>query len=89
MEDFADVARARASYSALVEALSAGQEIMRRAGVPDPPPIPEFDVIFRRLNAEARKELFAALREKELATPAEVIRIWQPFLRRAFSSAGK
>ena len=46
MEDFNDVARARASYNSFVEAMSVGREIMRRAGVPDPPPIPDFDVVF-------------------------------------------
>ena len=61
MEEFSDVARARASYKAYVDALNAGREIMRRAGVADPPPIPDFDAIFRRFSPALRQELFAAL----------------------------
>jgi hypothetical protein len=86
MEDFADVARARASYTAFADALNAGREIMRRAGVPDPPPIPDFDAVFRRLDAGARQELYAALRDKEIPAPVEAVRIWQPLLKRAFGS---
>lgn len=85
MEEFDDVARARASYTRFVKALSAGREILQRAGVPDPPPIPDFDLVFKRLNAEMRRELFAALRaEEEPSTPAASIRLWQPLIRRAF-----
>jgi hypothetical protein len=87
MEDFIDVAKARASWNAFVEAMHAGREIMMRAGVPDPPPIPEFDAVFRRLDTAARKELFAALRNQEASNPAEAIRIWQPLLKRTFGSA--
>src|SRR5215472_1868552 len=59
MDDFADVAKARASYKRFVEAMKAGREIMQRVGVPDPPPIPEFDVVFRRMSPAMRKELYA------------------------------
>ena len=86
MEEFDDVARARASYNRFVKALSAGREILQRAGVPDPPPIPDFDVVFRRLNAGMRAELYGALRAEAEPGPAESIRLWQPLIRRAFGA---
>ena len=84
MDDFADVARARAAYKVFVEALSAGRNIIQRAGVADPPPIPDFDVVFRKLNPEMRRGLYDALGKAEAINPAEAIRIWQPLIRRAF-----
>ena len=84
MDDFADVARARASYKSFVEAMKAGREIMQRVGVTNPPPIPDFDAVFRRMSAEMRKELYAELNTTEAAKPAEAIRVWQPMIRRAF-----
>ncbi len=84
MEDFADVAKARASWKAYVEALSTGRDIMRRAGVADPPPIPEFDTVFRHLSPELRRELYSALNEKATTTPSEALEIWQPLMRKAF-----
>jgi alpha-D-ribose 1-methylphosphonate 5-phosphate C-P lyase len=84
MEDFEDIAKARAAWSAYVSAMQAGREIMVRAGVAEPPPIPEFDAVFKRLDTTARTELFNALRDKEPPTPAEAIGIWQPLLKRAF-----
>ena len=57
---------------------------MRRAGVPDPPEIPAFDMVFKRLSADSKKDLYAALADKEELSPAEAIRLWQPFIRRAF-----
>ena len=84
MEEFADVARARASYKTFLEAMNAGREIMRRAGVTDPPPVPEFDAIFRRLTPELRQELYASLSRKPVTTAAEAIHLWQPLIRRAF-----
>jgi hypothetical protein len=89
MEDFADVARARASFQQFTDAMTAGREIMRRAGVADPPPVPDFDTVFRGLNAAARQDLYKALRENEIATPADAVRLWQPFIRRAFDVHGK
>ena len=86
MEEFADVSRARASYKLFVEAVTAGREIMRRVGVPDPPEIPPFDAVFKRLSADSKKDLYAALSEKESLTPAEAVRLWQPFIRRAFGA---
>jgi hypothetical protein len=85
MEEFGDVARARASYKVFLEAMDAGREIMRKAGVADPPPIPDFDTIFRRLTPEMRQELYAVLGDEE-RSPAEIIRLWQPFIRRAFGA---
>jgi hypothetical protein len=84
MDDFADVAKARASYKSFVEAMKAGREIMQRVGVLSPPPIPEFDVVFRRMSPEMRKELYAELNKTEAVKPAEAIRLWQPMVRRAF-----
>lgn len=83
MDDFADVARARAAYKTFVEALTAGRSIIARAGVPDPPPIPDFDTIFRKMTPGIRRELYAELANKDALTPAEAIRIWQPLIRRA------
>ena len=84
MEAFADVAKARASYKLFADAVNSGREIMRRAGVEDPPPIPEFDLVFKRLSAEARRDLYEGLENADLSGPAEAIRFWQPFIRRAF-----
>ncbi len=84
MDDFADVARARAAYQAFSDALRAGRAILQKAGVPDPPPIPEFDAVYRRLTPGLRQELYAELRKKESFDPADAIRLWQPFIRRAF-----
>ena len=84
MDDFADVSKARASYKTFAEALQAGRVLLQRAGVPDPPPIPEFDLVFRRLTPQMRLELYAELRKTSVIGPAESIRIWQPLIRRAF-----
>ena len=84
MDDFADVARARAAYKIFTEALSAGRAILQRAGVAQPPPIPDFDVVFRKLNSEMRRDLYQELGKAEVISPAESIRIWQPLIRRAF-----
>ncbi len=84
MADFADVARARASYKVFEGALRAGREIMKRAGVPDPPPIPEFDAVFRKLDAASKEALYVELRPVEAVEPKEAIRIWTPLVKRAF-----
>jgi hypothetical protein len=88
MEDFNDVAKARDSYKVFMDAMNAGREIMRRAGVPDPPPVPDFDMVFRRLNARARADLYAALPDTGTLKPADAIRLWQPLIKRAFGLAG-
>lgn len=87
MDDFADRAKARASYKTFADAMHAGREIMRRAGVVDPPPIPDFDRVFRKLTPELRAELYAKLRDIETLSPADAIRLWQPFIRRALGPA--
>ena len=84
MNEFADVARARAAYRTFTEAVEAGREIVRRAGVPDPPPVPDFDAVFRRLPPPVKEELYAELRKAESLGPADAIRLWQPFIRKAF-----
>lgn len=84
MDEFADVANARAAYKIFEDAMHKGREIMMRAGVENAPPIPEFDTVYRRLTAPMRQELFAAVKNAEKLTPAEAIRIWQPLIRRAF-----
>jgi len=86
MEDFADVAKARAAYQKFAEALNAGRAVLERAGVTDPPVIPEFDLVFRKLDPAARRELYAALNRTEALSPADAIRIWQPLMRRAFGT---
>jgi hypothetical protein len=90
MDDFSDVANARASYKAFADALKAGREIIQRTGVSDPPPIPDFDSVFRRLTPEAKQELYGQLRNAEIPPkPADAIRLWQPFIRRAFGQGGR
>ncbi len=84
-DNFADVSKARAAYKTFTEALATGREIMRRAGVAEPPPIPDFDAVYRHLTPDMRQELYRALAEIGDLTPAEAIRIWQPLIRRAFS----
>ena len=87
MDDFADRAKARATYKTFSDAMHAGRDILRRAGVVDPPPIPEFEKVFRRLTPEMRQELYAQLRDIETLPPAEAIRLWQPLIRRAFGQS--
>jgi hypothetical protein len=87
MDEFADVASARAAYQTFADAIQAGRDIVRRTGVPDPPPIPDFDAVFRRLTPPVREELYAELRKGGSLGPAEAIRLWRPFIRRAFGQA--
>jgi hypothetical protein len=64
--------------------MNKGRDILVRAGIAAPPPIPEFDAVFRRLDSGLRQTLFQELRElKSFSTP-DAIRIWQPLLKRAF-----
>jgi len=86
MEGFADVSKARAAWKVYVEALAAGREIMRRAGVENPPPIPDFDAVFRRMSPDLRQELYAALDSRPWQTPADAIQLWQPFIKKAFQA---
>ncbi len=87
MDEFAERAKALATYKTFSDAMHAGRDILRRAGVADPPPIPEFEKVFRKLTPEMRAELYAQLRDVETLAPAEAIRLWQPFVRRAFGQA--
>jgi len=84
MDDFADRSKAHAAYQMFSDAMRAGRDILRRAGVVDPPPVPDFEKVFRRLTPEMREELYAQLRRIETLAPADAIRLWQPFIRRAF-----
>ena len=88
MDDFADVAKARATYTLFADAMSKGRDILMRAGIAaGPPPVPNFDAVFRRLNADLRESLYAELRTMENLTTEEALRIWQPLLKRAFGAA--
>jgi len=87
MDEFTGRARARESYKAFAQAMQAGREILRRAGVVDPPEIPDFERVFRKLTPEMKAELYAQLSEAVAPGPAEAIRLWQPFLRKAFGQA--
>lgn len=84
MDEFADVANARAAYKVFEDAMQKGREVMMRAGVANAPPIPDFDQVYRRLTAPMRRDLFSAVKNAQSLTAAEAIRIWQPFIRRAF-----
>ncbi len=84
MEEFSNVAKARESYALFSAALSTGRDILLRAGIATaPPPIPEFDTVFRRLDGTMRQELYTELHQVETLTTAEAMRIWQPLLKRA------
>lgn len=85
MEEFADVARARETYALFAAAMNQGREILVRAGIAEaPPPVPEFDAVFRRLNPAVRETLFTELRRIEKATTVEALRVWGPLLKKAF-----
>jgi hypothetical protein len=88
MEQFADVAKARETYAIFAAAMEKGRDILLRAGIAAaPPPVPEFDLVFRRLDQSLRQTLYEQLGKLEPATaitPADAIRIWQPLLKRAF-----
>jgi hypothetical protein len=49
--------------------------------------VPNFDAVFRRLNADLRESIYAELRTMENLTTEEALRIWQPLLKRAFGAA--
>jgi hypothetical protein len=84
MEEFANVSRARESYALFAAAMSTGRDILLRAGIAAaPPPIPEFDAVFRRLSPALRQELYAELRQFETLTTPDALRIWQPLIKKA------
>ena len=85
MDDFADVARARASYKLYSDALNKGRDILSRAGIAAaPPPVPEFEVIFKRLNTEVKQDLYTELRDLTELTPIDAMRIWKAAITRTF-----
>jgi len=88
MDEFTAVSKAREAYTLFAEAMETGREILLRAGIAEaPPPIPDFDTVFRRLSPELKGELFAEL--ETLPTPAarvDALRIWQPLIKKAFGS---
>ncbi len=86
MEEFDNVARAREAFGLFADAMNKGREILQRAGIAESaPPVPGFDMVFRRLDYGLRQKLYADLRELEKITPADALRIWQPLIKRAFS----
>jgi hypothetical protein len=85
MEDFADVAKARETYQLFAEAMNRGRDILLRAGIAEaPPPVPDFDAVFRRLPAGVRRDLFEQLRALDTPTIPDALRVWQPVLKKAF-----
>jgi hypothetical protein len=85
MEDFADVAQARETYRLFAEAMNRGRDILLRAGIAEaPPPVPDFDAVFRRLPGAARRDLFERLRALDAPTIPDAMRVWQPVLKKAF-----
>ena len=89
MDDFADVARARAAYKLYSDAMNRGRDILTRAGIATaPPPVPEFDAIFRRLRPDVKQELFAELRELPEADPADAMRVWKTAITKTFRIKG-
>jgi len=84
MEQFADVAKARETYAIFAAAMEKGREILQRAGIAQaPPPVPDFDTVFRRLSPALRQALYDQLRDLETPTTPDAMRIWQPLLRKA------
>jgi hypothetical protein len=88
MDEFTAVSKARETYILFAEAMEKGRDILSRAGIAEaPPPVPEFETVYRRLSAGSKRELFARLAElPTTATTVDAFRIWQPLLRKAFSS---
>ena len=83
MEDFKDVAKAKSSYKLYAAQLEKGRELYIKAGLADdPPPIPTFDTVFRKLDAEARRELYEELGFHAEVTAPDAMRIWQGIIKR-------
>jgi hypothetical protein len=84
VEEFANVSRARESYALFAAAMNTGRDILLRAGIAaTPPPIPDFDAVFRRLDASLRQQLYAELGKLQTITTPDALRIWQPLLKKA------
>ena len=82
MEDFSDVAKARETYALFAAAMNQGRDILQRAGIAAaPPPVPDFDAVFKRLNPALRQGLYAELRNLESPTTADALRIWRSVLK--------
>ena len=89
MDDFADVARARAAYLVYAEALNKGRDLLTRAGMAAaPPPIPEFDTVFQRLDRTGREELYCGLRDLDEVTTADAMRLWKAAIARVMMGKG-
>ncbi len=87
MDEFTAVSRARETYALFAQALEQGRGILMRAGiVEEPPPVPEFDSVYRRLSPELKRDLFEMLAAIDAPTAVDALRIWQPLLKRAFGS---
>lgn len=80
MDDFADVAQARAAYKTFSAAIEAGRAIVQRAGVPDRPPVSFPATVFRGLSPELRDELYTELSKVDKLVPAEAIRPCQSMI---------
>ena len=86
MDDFADVAKARTAYKIYADALNKGRDLLERAGIAQaPPPVPEFDTVFKRLSPEVKQELYSELRKIEEITPPDALRVWKTAITRTFS----
>ena len=82
MEDFSDVAKARETYALFAAAMNQGRAILQRAGIASaPPPVPDFDAVFRRLNPALRQALYAELRGLDTPTTADALRVWRSVLK--------
>jgi hypothetical protein len=90
MDEFTAVSKARATYKLFAEAMEKGRDILLRAGIVEaPPPVPEFDVIYRALTPELKRTLTAQLAElPETPTPVDALRIWQPLIKTLAQSKG-
>lgn len=84
MDEFTAVSKARETYALFAEAMQKGRDILVRAGIAEaPPPVPDFDVVYRLLPANLKQELFARLEELGEPTTTLALKIWQPLLKRA------
>jgi hypothetical protein len=65
--------------------MNKGRDILTRAGIAEaPPPVPDFDAVFKRLGTEAKQELYADLREVGELTTADALRVWKQAITRSF-----
>jgi len=84
MDEFTAVSRARDSWNLFAEAMNKGRDILQRAGIAQsPPPVPEFEAVYRRLTPALKKTLFTELESLETISTADALRIWQPLLKQA------